>query len=189
MGRGNGVPAWVAVGAGGGGLLGHCKAAPSITPAGRPAAADNYPSTPKALIETYLRLDAEAAGLSPTTWPELGQYTNFPQAPKWETFAVIDRYDIDRVMEGHTRAQVRATYHPLGRLSDKFTPGTAPEPMTFYLSKVQDQWKVDSPPIMPHVSFEVMQKRLNAKSATNPKEKKANDALIQQIESVRLTTK
>jgi len=84
-------------------------------------AADSYPSTPRALVETYMRLDAEAAGLSPATWPEIGQYTNFPQAPKWETFVVIDRYDIDRVMEGHTRAQVRVTYHPLGRFSDKFT--------------------------------------------------------------------
>jgi hypothetical protein len=153
------------------------------------ATADNYPATPKALVETYMRLDAEAAGLSPATWPELGQYTNFPQAPKWETFVVIDHYDIDRVMEGHTRAQVRVTYHPLGRLSDKFVPGTAPEPVIFYLNKVQDQWKVDSPPIMPHVSFEVMKKRLNTNSAANPKEKKANDALIQQIEYARSTIK
>jgi len=153
------------------------------------AIADNYPSTPKALVEMYLRLDAEAAGLSPTTWPELGQYTNFPQAPKWEAFVVIDHYDIDRVMEGHTRAQVRVTYHPLGRFSDKFVPGTNPEAVIFYLNKVQDQWKVDSPPIMPHVSFEVMKKRLETNSATSPKDKKANDALIQQIENVRSTLK
>ena len=160
-----------------------------IAAGGAGAASGNYPVSPKELIERYLKLDADAAGLAPETWPELGQYTSFPQAPKWEAFVVIDRYEITKIMEGHTRAQVRVTYRPLGRLSDKFTPGTAPEPTTFYLSKVQDQWKVDSPPIMPHVSFEVMQKRLNAKSATNPKEKKANDALIQQIESVRLTTK
>ena len=152
-------------------------------------AADSYPSTPRALVETYMRLDAEAAGLSPATWPEIGQYTNFPQAPKWETFVVIDRYDIDRVMEGHTRAQVRVTYHPLGRFSDKFTPGTAPEPVVFYLNKVQGLWKVDSPPVMPHVAFEVMRKRLAANSAANPKEKKANDNLLQQIEAVRSTVK
>jgi hypothetical protein len=136
-----------------------------------------------------MRLDAEAAGLSPSTWPELGQYTNFPQAPKWESFVVIDRYEIGNVLEGHTRAQVRATYHPLGQLSDKFIPGTAPEPVVFYLNKVQGQWKVDSPPIMPHVSFEVMKKRLSTSSAANPKEKKANDVLLQQIENVRSSMK
>lgn len=156
--------------------------------AGAPAAADNYPSTPKTLVETYMRLDAEAAGLSPSTWPELGQYTNFPQAPKWESFVVIDRYEIGNALEGHTRAQVRATYHPLGQFSDKFTPGTSPEPVIFYLNKVQGQWKVDTP-MMPHVSFAVMKKRLDARSAANPKEKKANDALIQQIENVRAAMK
>ena len=156
--------------------------------ASAPVAASDYPSTPKALVETYLRLDAEAAGLSPSTWPELGQYTNFPQAPKWESFVVIDRYEIGNVLEGHTRAQVRVTYHPLGQFSDKFTPGTASESVIFYLNKVRDQWRVDTP-IMPHVSFVVMKKRLDARSSANPKEKKANDAFIQQIESVRSAMK
>jgi hypothetical protein len=152
-------------------------------PAG--ASTGSYPSSPKELVENYLKLDADAAGLAPETWPELGQYTDFPQAPKWEAFVVIDRYEITKIMEGHTRAQVRVTYHPLGQLSDKFTTGTAPENVVFYLNKVKDQWKVDSPPLMPHVSFEVMKRRLNANSAANPKEKKVNDALIAQIEAAR----
>jgi len=42
---------------------------------------------------------------------------------------------------------------------------------------------------MPHVAFEVMRKRLAANSAANPKEKKANDNLLQQIEAVRSTVK
>jgi len=152
-------------------------------------ASESYPSTPKALVETYLRLDADAAGLSPATWPEIGQYTNFPQAPKWPAFVVIDRYDIGNVLEGHTRAQARVTYHTIGRLADQFTPNAKLENVVFYLTKVQDQWKVDSPPIMPHVSYEVMKKRLNTSSAANPKTKKANDALLQQIESARTALK
>ena len=152
-------------------------------------AAAPYPATPRALVEEYLRLDAEAAGLSPSTWPELGRYTNFPQAPKWDSFIVIDRYAVEKVLEGHTRAQVRVTYHPLGRLSDHFTPDAGPENAVFYLVMTQGQWKVDSPPGMPHVSFEVMKKRLNASSAANPKVKQANEALLQQIESAHSTLK
>ena len=144
-----------------------------------------YPSTPRALVEKYLQLDAEAAGLSPETWPELGQYTTFPQSPKWETFVVIDRYEITKVLEGHTRAQVRVTYQALGQLSDKFVKDSKAENVVFYLNKVQDEWKVDSPPLMPHVSFEVMKKRLGTNSAANPKEKTTNDALIRQIEEAR----
>jgi hypothetical protein len=151
-------------------------------------AANPYPSTPKALVETYTRLDAEAAGLSPSTWPELGQYTNFPQAPKWDRFIVIDRYEIGNALEGHTRAQVRVLYHTLGQFADKFTPDTQPEKAIFYLTKSQDQWKVDSP-IMPHVSFEVVKRRLTAASAADPKQKKTNDALLQQIESARAALK
>jgi hypothetical protein len=157
--------------------------------AGLWAAAISYPATSRALVEEYLRLDAEAAGLSPSTWPELGRYTNFPQAPKWDRFIVIDRYEIEKVLEGHTRAQVRVTYHPLGQLSDHFTPDTKPEHVIFYLNLTQGQWKVDSPPGMPHVSFDVMKKRLTASATTNPKMKKANEALLQQIESTRSTLK
>ena len=153
------------------------------------AATVPYPSTPKALVERYLQLDADAAGLAALTWPELGQYTTFPQAPSWDSFVVIERSEIGKVLEGHTRAQVRVTYYPLGKLSDKFVPDTKPEMVVFFLNKVQNQWKVDSPPLVPHVSYAVMLKRLNANSTANPKEKKTNDALLQQIETVRQQVK
>jgi hypothetical protein len=157
----------------------------ALTPTRVGADSRDYPSTPKAVIERYLQLDAEAAGLSAATWPELGQYTTFPQAPKWDTFVVIDHFEIVKILEGHTRAQVRVTYSPLGQLSDKFTADTKPEMVVFFLNKVRDQWKVDGPPLMPHVSFEVMKKRLIAGSTANPKEKKTNEALIAQISAAR----
>jgi hypothetical protein len=149
------------------------------------SAASEYPASPKALMERYLQLDADAAGLSAATWPELGQYTAFPQAPKWDTFVIIDRYEIGKILEGHTRAQVRVTYSPVGQLSDKFTADSKPETVIFYLNKVQDQWKVDSPALMPHVSYVVMKKRLDQASAANPKSKKANDELLAQITAAR----
>ncbi len=136
-------------------------------------AASDYPSTPKAVMERYLQLDADAAGLSVATWPELGQFTTFAQAPKWETFVVIDRYELGKILEGHTRAQVKVTYFPIGTLSDKFVANSAPELVVFFLNKVHNQWKVDSPPLMPHVAFEVMKKRLK------------NDALAAQITAAR----
>lgn len=165
-------------------LVGMTLALPPACPA-----QDGYPSSPKALVEQYARLDALAAGISAETWPELGQYTTFPQAPKWDAFVVIERYEIGKVLEGHTRAQVRMTYYPLGKLSDKFIPGTQPETVVFFINKVKDQWKVDSPALMPHVSYDVMKRRLGANSAANPKEKAANDALLAQIESVRRQAK
>jgi hypothetical protein len=142
-----------------------------------------YPATPRAVVEAYLRLDADATGLSPSTWPELARYTNYPESPKWESFVVIDRYEIEKVLEAHTRAQVRVVYYPIGQLSDHFVPDAAPEHVIFYVVLSQGQWRVDSPPALPHVALDVMRKRLNASSAANPKLKKANDALLQQIES------
>ncbi len=153
------------------------------------AAEAPYPATPRAVVEEYLRLDAEAAGLSPATWPELGRYTNFPQAPNWESFVVIDRYEIEKVLAAHTRAQVRVTYYPRGQLSDHFTADPAPEHVIFYLIFTQGKWVVDSPPGMPHVAFLVLKKRLNASSAASPKLKKANEVLLQQIESTHSNLK
>lgn len=154
-----------------------------------PAASNGYPPTPKGVMEKYLRLDAEAAGLSASTWPELGQYTTWPQALAWDTFVVIDRYQIGKVIQGHTRAQVRVTYQPLGQLSDQFVPGTQPEAVVFYLNKVNGRWKVDGPALMPHVAFEVMKRRLEAKSTSDPKVKKANDDLLRKIVVARESLK
>jgi D-aminopeptidase len=44
---------------------------------------------------------------------------------------------------------------------------------------------VDSPALMPHVSYVVMKKRLDQASAANPKSKKANDELLAQITAAR----
>jgi hypothetical protein len=149
-------------------------------------AAAPYPANAKEVIERYVRLDADAAGLSPATWPELGAYTNFPEAPQWSSFVVIDRYEIGRAIEGHTRAQVRVTYYPLGQLSDKFIADSKPENVTFSLNKVDGLWRVDTP-LLPHVSYQVMKRRLEASSAKNPKTKKSNDELLKQIEAARLS--
>jgi hypothetical protein len=153
------------------------------------AATGGYPSTPKAVIEKYLQLDAEAAGLSESTWAEMGPYVAWLHPPPWDTFVVIDRYEITKVIQGSTRAQAWVTYHPIGRLSDTFAADTQLEKVVFYLNKVKGQWKVDSPVLTPHVSVEVMTRRLEAKSASDPKVKKANDDLLNQIMAARQSVK
>lgn len=139
----------------------------------------------KAALEKFLVLDSQAAGLSAETWPELGALTTWVTAPGWDTFTIIRRYEISKVMEGKKRAQVTVTYYPLGRMSDGFAPETKNEVVVYHLNKVGNEWKVDGPQLNPHVSYEVMKARLEARSAQDPKAKAGNDALLQQIEAVR----
>jgi len=145
----------------------------------------SHPTSPQAVIEKFLQLDSDAAGLSKETWPEFAQYTTYSEAPSWDTFIVIDRYELGPVMVGSTRAQAQVTYYPLGRLSDTFTPDTRPEAMTYHLNLVGDQWKVDSTQLIPHIAWDVMKRRLEAASAADPKVKTTNDALIAQISAVK----
>ncbi len=147
-------------------------------------AAGSYPSTAQGVLERFLALDADAAGLAAQTWPELARYTTWGSAPAWDRFVVIDHYSLGKIMQGSTRAQATVTYQPLGKLSDTFVPDLTPETVVFHLNRVKGEWRVDNP-LPPHVSFAVMQKRLTAASAADPKIKKTNDALILQIEAAR----
>lgn len=145
--------------------------------------------SPKEVIKRYLQLDSEAAGLSPETWSELGQYTTFPSPPTWESFVVIQAYDVGKAIEGHTRAQIQVTYYPIGQMSDTFKVDHKVEHVSFSLNNVKGQWKVDAPMLTPHVSFDVIKRRLQQQSASNPASKKANDDLLKQMEAALQTGK
>lgn len=151
--------------------------------------ADSYPSKPKDVLAKYLELDSEAAGLSTSTWPELGAYTTWTQAPTWDTFMVIQRYEIGKVLTGSTRAQVNVTYYPLGKLTSTFEANTQPETVYYHLNKVAGVWRVDTPELIPHVAWPVMRKRLEAASAKDAAAKKSNGALISQINAVAANLK
>ena len=141
-----------------------------------------YPKDPKGVLSAFLEADSQAAALSPQTWPDLARYTTWHDAPKWDKFTIVDRIEIGDIRTGSTRAQITVTYHDLGVMSaSSFASHPAPEDVVFYINQVNGQWKVDLPQIMPHVSWPVFQKRLNDASATDPKMKAANDALINQI--------
>jgi len=145
----------------------------------------SHPSTPQAVIEKFLQLDSDAAGLSKETWPEFAQYTTYSEAPSWDTFIVIDHYELGSVMVGSTRAQAQVTYYPLGKLTETFTPDTHPEMVTYHLNMVGDLWKVDSTQLIPHIAWDVMKRRLETASAADPKVKATNNALIAQISAVK----
>lgn len=150
-----------------------------------PGGADSgYPSTVKGVLEQFLAADADAAGLSPQTWPEIARYTTWPSSPAWDSFVVIDHYTLGKTLEGSTRAQATVIYQTLGRLGEKFTSDPKPETVVFHLNKVNGQWKVDNP-LPPHVSFAVMRKRLESANAANPKVKASNDEVLNQIETAR----
>jgi len=148
-----------------------------------------YPKTPNDVMEKYLALDADAAGLSATTFPELGRYTTWPSAPAWDNFVVIDHYQVGRVLVGTTRAQAMVIYQPLGKMTDTFTPDVQPETVMYHLNKVNGGWKVDNPQLVPHVAWDVMKRRLEAAGAKDPKAKKVNDDLIARIIAVKQMVK
>jgi|GEM_PF-1832948 len=143
-----------------------------------------YPDQPKEVLNAFLQADAQAAGLSTSTWPEVALYTTWKKAPSWDKFVVISGYEVGDVRTASTRAQIPVTYHKLGSMSATFVPGPGVEQVTFYLNKVDGQWKVDLPELAPHVTADVIRRRLNAASTTDPKTKAANDALISQIGAV-----
>lgn len=145
----------------------------------------SQPASAQAVIEKFLQLDSDAAGLSKETWPEFAQYTTYTEAPSWDTFIVIDRYELGPVTVGSTRATAQVTYYPLGKLTNTFTPDTHPEVVTYHLNLVGDQWKVDSTQLIPHIAWDVMKRRLEAASAADAKVKATNDALIAQISAVK----
>jgi hypothetical protein len=147
--------------------------------------AADYPAKPRDVLEKYLALDAEAAGIAANTWPEMSRYTTWPDLSGWDHFIVIEGYTVDKIIQGTTRAQAKVTYQPLGQLSDQFAVDLKPETVLFHLNKVQNQWKVDGPQAPPHVAYRVIQKRLSAASLANPKAKPTNDALLAQMESAR----
>jgi hypothetical protein len=144
--------------------------------------------SPQAVIEKFLQLDSDAAGLSPSTWPEFSQYTTYTEPPKWDTFMVIDHYTLGPVTVGSERAQAQVTYYPIGKLTDHFVADTQPETVSYHLNQVDHQWKVDTQ-LIPHVAWDVMKRRLEAASLTNPKAKPTNDALISQISTVKQNLK
>lgn len=150
---------------------------------------DAYPKTPKDVMEKYLALDADAAGLSDSTFPELGRYTTWTSAPAWDNFVVIDHYQVGQVLVGTTRAQAMVTYQPLGNMTTAFTPNVQPETVAYHLNNVNGHWKVDSPQLAPHVAWDVMKRRLEAAGAKDPKIKKVNDDLIARIIAVKQMVK
>ena len=145
----------------------------------------SHQESPQTVIEKFLQLDSHAAGLSTETWADFAQYTTYSEAPTWDTFIVIDHYELGPVTVGSTRAQAQVIYYPLGKLSETFTPDTHTETVTYHLNQVGDQWKVDSTQLIPHIAWDVMKRRLEAASATDPKVKATNDALIAQISAVK----
>ncbi len=152
-------------------------------------AEEAYPKAPKAVLERFLQLDSSAAGLSPSTYTELVRYTTWGQAPAWDGFVVIDRYEVGKISVGTTRALAMVTYHVLGKLASAFTADTKTEVVSFHINKIDNAWKVDSPQIPPHVSWDVMKKRLEAASVSDPKVKATNDSLIAQIAAAKQTAR
>lgn len=149
------------------------------------AQAKEKPLSARGVLEKYLALDADAAGLSQQSWPEFSRYTTWVTAPSWDGFTIISRYEVGRLMEGHTRAQATVTYYPIGKMTTTFAAQSKPESVLYHLNKVGNDWKVDSPQLPPHVDYNVMKRRLEKRSTDDPKAKPANDQLIAQIEAAR----
>jgi len=138
-----------------------------------PVFAKDATARPRAVIERYLQLDADAARLSESNWPAMQPLVTWPKPLAWDKIVVIESYKIDKIAVGSTRAQASVSYEVLGELSNTFTAGHKHEAAVYHLNLIGNDWKVDGPALKPHVSYEVMKTRL----AGNP--------LLQQIEAAR----
>lgn len=137
---------------------------------------------PKAVLEAYLRLDAEGKGMSSEGLQEMKPYVMWDQAAAWDAIAVIDGYTIGDLQAGATRAKAQVTYRRLGILTEHFEKAAA-ESVTYFLRHEGGQWKVDAPQLMPHVDARVMEEHLRRQTDASPEMLKVNQELLKQLEA------
>ena len=119
----------------------------------RPTAiAADYPGAPASVVAAYIEADGAGLALDSDTCPQVLRYTVWPDAPGWDTFAVIKSYDIGEVGRTGKKASVEIIYNVLGSLSaTAFIRKPARERVSFELEKTQGRWKIVNPQLPPHL--------------------------------------
>jgi hypothetical protein len=115
--------------------------------------AADYPGSPAAVVAAYIEADGEGKALSSDTSSQVLQYTTWPEAPGWDSMAVIKSYDIGEVGRTGNEANVQITYTVVGQLEGfNYTAKPAKEAVDFELVKTKGKWKIASPQLPPHLT-------------------------------------
>lgn len=123
------------------------------SPATRSSA--DYPGSPAAVVAAYIEADGEGKALDSDSAGSVLRYTNWEDAPGWDSASVIESYDIGEVATTGNKASVRIKYNVLGQLSEfTYTQKPAEEQVVFNLKKADGLWKIGSPQLPPHLTVE-----------------------------------
>jgi hypothetical protein len=100
----------------------------------------------------YLEADGAGQALASRTAPGLLQFTTWRQLDKFDSFAVVESYDIGEVGWTGNKADVQITYHVLGLVTGAtFTAKPALKEVFFSLEKSKGRWRIVSPRLPPHL--------------------------------------
>ncbi|NUM55363.1 MAG: hypothetical protein HUU46_17080 [Candidatus Hydrogenedentes bacterium] len=117
------------------------------------------------VLQRYVQLDRSGARLDGTRYHSMAELVSWTDEPGWDSFVVSPglaigrpvaagekvtarvRYDVEGVMDGDT-------FYPLDALtpeaSARFGIG---DPVEYVLVRMNDEWKIESPLLPPHVGF------------------------------------
>jgi hypothetical protein len=118
--------------------------------------------SPEKIVENYCQHDFEGSRLSGKTWREIANLITWQDEPGWDIITVISSFAIIDSKQGENEADVIVEYSPSMNIQpgEQYEILTDPKRIDFHLQNVNGIWKISSPMIMPHVSEEVVLKRL-----------------------------
>jgi hypothetical protein len=118
--------------------------------------------SPENIVEFYCQHDFEGARLSGKTWGKIAQLITWQDEPGWDTITVISSFVIIDSKQGENEADVIVEYGPSTNIQpgEQYEIMTDPKRVHFQLKNINGIWKISGPMIMPHVSEEIVIKRL-----------------------------
>ncbi|WP_137937071.1 hypothetical protein [Chitinivorax sp. B] len=143
--------------------------------------AADYPASPKAVVDAYIRADLAGAAMSATSWGAVQQYTQWPAKHSWDGCLVVKAHQIGQSTETDGKATVVVSYDVVGEF-DGVRVALAPrkDQLTLQLAQQGGQWKIIGDPakprLLPAATLPLLLEQLDqAKSL-------GDSAVVQQIE-------
>ena len=156
------------------------------------AKCESSPTSPRSIVEQYVRMDYDGKGLETDGWNQIKVFTTWLDGPGWDTVMVVDGYKIGNVKISGNKAYVPVQYNVVGLIDNytwissrdkNFTDDRREVNPTFELVKNNGTWLIESPQLRPHVSLKVALEncRTSLQSNTNSEDRKQLKATIKAI--------
>ncbi|MBB5018184.1 hypothetical protein HNQ59_001469 [Chitinivorax tropicus] len=145
------------------------------------AQAADYPATPVAVVEAYIKADSAGAAMNAATWSSVQQYTQWPAKHSWDGCLVVKKHQIAPGKEADGKATVVVNYDVLGEFDGvRVAMSPRQDQLTLELAKQGNQWKIMGAPAKPRLTtmatLPLLQEQLEqAKGLGDP-------SVVQQIE-------